>query len=116
MLERVLEIAKELYPVSGGEEKLLENLCRVACGRLDARLRADAEREAYADAYVTAAVWLVMDGMGAGTGGESVKRFSAGDLTIERGETESGGLASRAWALMEPYLKDEGFVFRGVRG
>lgn len=116
MLERVLELAKSLHPVTGGQEVLLENLCRIACQRLDSRLREDAAEEEYADAYVTAAVWLALDGMNAGSQADGVKKFSAGDLTIETGSGSSQGLSDRAWELMRPYLKDSQFVFRGVRG
>lgn len=116
MLEQVLELAKSLHPVSGGQEVLLEKLCRIACGRLDSRLREDVKAEEYADAYVTAAVWLALDGMNANGRAESVKKFSAGDLTIETDEGSAEGLEGRAWELMGPYLKDSGFVFRGVRG
>lgn len=116
MLEQVLELAKSLYPVTGGQEILLESLCRAACQRLDSRLREDAAIEEYADAYVAAAVWLVLDGMNAGSQADGVKKFSAGDLTIETGSGDSQVLSDKAWELMRPYLKDSEFVFRGVRG
>lgn len=116
MLKQVLELAKSLYPVSGGQEVLLENLCRIACSRLDSRLREDAKAEEYTEAYVTAAVWMALDGMSASGQADGVKKFSAGDLTIETDGTKGDGLESRAWELMKPYLKDNEFVFRGVRG
>ena len=50
-------------------------------------------------------------------GEEDVRRFSAGDLTIETGGGERGGrLRRQAEQIMAPYRKDDGFAFRGVRG
>jgi hypothetical protein len=112
MEERVIELAKNLRAVSGGEEELLENLCRAACQRLDRRLRDGVTAEDCADAYVTAAVWLALAGLESQSG--SVSRFSAGDVTVEK--SGAGELENRAWRLMAPYVKDGDFVFRGVRG
>lgn len=116
MVEQVLELAKSLADLREEEEPLLERLCRAACQRLDGRLKEGLSAEDCADAYLTAAVWLALGGMTGGTASGEVKKFSAGDLTIER---ETGGadkLEERAWALMRPYLRDDEFVFRGVRG
>lgn len=115
MVERVIALAESLYPVTDGEQVLLAQLCAAACERLNSRLRMGVSPEDCADAYVTAAVWLALDGMqGCGSAG-GVKRFSAGDFAVEREET-GAGFADRAWALMAPYIRDEGFVFRGVPG
>lgn len=116
MVEQVLEMAKGLRPVSGGEEALLEALCREACRRLDSRLRSGVSAEDCADAYVVAAAWLALAGLRESGGAGGISRFSAGDVTIEKSGGASEGLESRAWALMRPYLLDEDFVFRGVRG
>jgi hypothetical protein len=113
MEERVIELAKSLRGVSGGQEELLERLCRAACQRLDRRLREGVTAEDCADAYVTAAVWLALAGLNAQSGG-AVSRFSAGDVTVEK--SGAGELENRAWRLMAPYVKDGDFVFRGVRG
>ena len=116
MAEQVLELVKSLVSEGRAQSPMLECLCRAACQRLDARLKAGMSPEDCGDAYLTAAVWLVLSGLDAGSAAEGVKKFSAGDLTVER---ESGGgdrLEARAWALMKPYLRDDGFVFRGVPG
>lgn len=112
MLERVMETAKGLREVSGGEEAFLELLCRTACRRLDSRLRPGVTAQDCPEAYVTAAVWLALDGLDGGSGG--ISRFSAGDVTIEKDGGAQGTLEQRAWALMGPYLRDDGFVFRRV--
>jgi hypothetical protein len=114
MEERVIELAKSLRGLSGGEEELLERLCRAACLRLDSRLRDGVTAGDCADAYVTAAVWLALAGLSAQSG--RVSRFSAGDLTVEKGAGTASELEQQAWKLMAPYVRDEDFVFRGVRG
>ena len=64
-------------------------------------------------ALALAAAWTAL----AMLGEEDVRRFSAGDLTIETGGGERGGrLRRQAEQIMAPYRKDDGFVFRGVRG
>ena len=46
-----------------------------------------------------------------------VTALSAGDMTVRReGGGDSGELFRRAMDLMAPFLRDDGFVFRGVRG
>jgi hypothetical protein len=115
MEERVIELAKSLRTVSGGQEELLERLCRAACRRLDGRLRDGVTAEDCADAFVTAAVWLALAGLNAQSGG-TVSRFSAGDVTVEKSGGEASQLETQAWRLMAPYVRDENFVFRGVRG
>lgn len=112
MLERVMETVRGLREVSGGEEAFLELMCRAACRRLDGRLRPGVTAEDCPEVYVTAAVWLALDGLDGGNGG--IGRFSAGDVTIEKDAGARGELEKRAWALMRPYLKDDGFAFRRV--
>ncbi len=116
MVEQVLELAKSLTAVSGAEETVLESLCRAACAALDSRLKEGVAAADCADAYLVAAVWLALSGLEAGTASGGVKKFSAGDLTIEQDSGGSGQMEDRAWALMRPYIRDDGFVFRGVRG
>jgi hypothetical protein len=115
MEERVLELAKSLHPVTDGQAELLATLCRAACRRLDGRLRDGVTANECADAYVTAAVWLALAGLDAQSGG-TVSRFSAGDVTVEKSGQDPGQLEARAWKLMAPYVRDDNFVFRGVRG
>ena len=46
-----------------------------------------------------------------------VTALSAGDISVRReGGGEGGTLSQRAMELMAPFLRDDGFVFRGVRG
>ena len=47
-----------------------------------------------------------------------VERFSAGDVTIQTGSAASrrSGREALARRTLRPWLRDEGFRFRGVRG
>ena len=114
MEDEVLALAKSLGQIGEKEAQVLGTLCGEASRTLDRRLRGGVRPEDCADAYRLAAAWLALAALEESRGG--VRRFSAGDLTIEK---DSGGgktLESRAWALMRPYVRDDDFVFRGVRG
>ena len=116
MVEQVLELAKSLASVGEAEAPLLECLCRAACRRLDVRLKEGVAAEDCADTYLVAAAWLALASLEGGTAEGGVKKFSAGDLTVEQDPARGDKLEAKAWALMEPYLKDDGFVFRGIPG
>lgn len=117
MTEQVLELVQALGG-TGQDEELLNTLCAAACRTLDRRLRDGLTAEDCQGAYPLAAAWLVMDWLRTGRGLEGVTALSAGDISIRRdgGASNGAGLAQRALELMAPYLKDEGFVFRGVEG
>ncbi len=113
MEDEVLALAKSLGQIGEKETQVLGTLCGEACRTLNRRLLPGVTAENCADAYKLAAAWLALAALEESRGG--VRRFSAGDLTIEK---DSGGkaLENRAWALMRPYVRDDDFVFRGVRG
>lgn len=113
MEDEVLALAKSLGQIGEKETQVLGTLCGEACRTLNRRLLPGVTAENCADAYRLAAAWLALAALEESRGG--VRRFSAGDLTIEK---DSGGkaLENRAWALMRPYVRDDDFVFRGVRG
>lgn len=113
MLERILELAESLHPVSGGERTALEALCGAACRKIDGRLKRGVTAEDCGEAYVTAAAWLALAGL---EESGQVRRFSAGDLAVEMAEGTGKSLEDRAWALLDGYIRDTEFVFRGVRG
>lgn len=69
------------------------------------------------EAYRLAAAWLAADWLRDTQGLSGVTALSAGDISVRReGGADSGKLSRRAMELMAPYLRDEGFVFRGVEG
>ncbi len=115
MTQQVLELLKKLRP-STEDEGVLELLCRTACSRLDGLLAEGVKPEDCGDSYPLAAAWLAMDWLDNMGDGANITALSAGDLTVRRSDSGQGGRSRRALELMAPYLRDEGFVFRGVRG
>ena len=104
---------------AGQDEEMLRTLCATACRTLDRRLRDGLAAEDCEGAYPLAAAWLAMDWLRGSQGMDGITSLSAGDISVRR-EAGGGGsgekLSQRAFELMGPYLKDEGFVFRGVEG
>lgn len=116
MEDKVLELAQSLCQ-GQADEDLLATLCREACRRIDSRLRPGVAPADCADAYTVAAAWLALAGWQTGRRGDGVRRFAAGDLSVEKDEGAAAQqLEDRAWALMRPYVQETDFVFRGVRG
>ncbi len=117
MTEQVMELVRTLG-CAGQDEETLRTLCAAACRTLDRRLKDGLTAEDCEGAYPLAAAWLVMDWLRGSRGMEGVTSLSAGDISVRR-ETaggDGGGLTQRAMELLGPFLKDEGFVFRGVSG
>ena len=115
MENRVLELAAALGRVEESERERLRPLCRAAVLEWSGRLREGLRPEDCGSAFPMASAWWALALLDAR---ENVKRFSAGDLTVETGtEYGRGGTLRRsAEALMRPYVRDECFAFRGVQG
>lgn len=117
---KILEYAKLMGQVGEGQEALLEDLCQAAEAELAGKLREGLAPEDCAGAFPAAAAWLALAGLCAGQGavGEPPS-WSAGAVSVSgaapAGE-RAGTLRKQAFELMAPYLRDEGFFFRGVRG
>ena len=116
MTEQVLELSLALG-AAGQDETMLRTLCQNACDMLDRRLRDGLTAEDCGEAYPLAAAWIALDWLRSGQGLDGVTYLSAGDMTVrrERGG-EVGSLSRRALELMRPFLRDDGFVFQGVKG
>ena len=117
MTGQVMELVQALGG-AGQDEDVLHTLCANACQMLDRRLRDGLGPEDCEGAYPLAAAWLAMDWLRGSQGMDGITSLSAGDISVRR---ETGGgdgskLTQRALELMAPYLRDDGFVFRGVRG
>ena len=112
-----MELAQALGG-AGQDEETLRTLCVNACQVLDRRLKDGLAAEDCQGAYPLAAAWLAMDWLRCGQGLEGITSLSAGDISVRReaGGPDGGTLSRRAFELMGPYLRDDGFVFRGVRG
>ena len=113
----MLELVQALAG-AGQDEELLRTLCAAACRVLNRRLRDGLTAEDCEGIYPLAAAWLVMDWLQGGQGLEGVTSLTAGDISVRReaGSVDGGKLSRRALELMRPYLRDDGFVFRGVSG
>lgn len=112
MAEQVLELLKQLRRCTETDTVLLM-LCRAACSRLDGMLKDGVTAEACGESYLLAAAWMAAEWLDDTEGG-GITALSAGDLSVRR--EGSGGGRARAMELMAPYLREEGFVFQGVRG
>ena len=118
MVDQVMELVLALGG-AGQNGDVLRTLCGAVCRMLDKKLRDGVTAEDCQEAYPLAAAWLVMDWMRGRQGLEGITALSAGDISVkcEAGSGNSSGKLSRqAFELMAPWLKDDGFVFRGVRG
>ena len=102
---------------AGQDEAVLRTLCQNACNMLDRRLRDGLTAEDCGDAYPLAAAWIALDWLRGSQGMDGVTYLSAGDLTVRReGGGDDGSLSQQAMEIMSPFLRDDGFVFRGVKG
>ena len=116
MTEQVLELLRALGG-AGQDEAVLRTLCGSACRTLDSRLKDGLTAEDCGGAYPLAAAWLALDWLRGSQGMDGVTYLSAGDRTVRReGSGDGGSLSRRAWEIMSPFLRDDGFVFRGVKG
>ena len=116
MTEQVLELLQKLGG-AGQDEAVLRTLCQNACNMLDRRLRDGLTAEDCGEAYPLAAAWIALEWLREGQGMDGVTYLSAGDLTVRReGGGDGGSLSQKAMELMSPFLRDDGFVFRGVKG
>lgn len=115
MTEQVLELLKKLRTCTE-DETVLELLCKTACSRLDGMLKENLTAADCGEDYVLAAAWLVMDWLEDMSDGANITALSAGDLTVRREGGSQSRMKDLAMELMSPYMRAEGFVFRGVRG
>lgn len=119
MTEQILALCRAM---GAGQEELLLPLALAVKDQLAGRLKEGASPEDCGTAFPLAAAMLVTDRLSAVTGGGGsgeITSFTAGDLTIRK-EAGGGGanrtLSAQAEGLLAPWLKDGGFVFRGVEG
>ena len=95
------------------QENLLQMLCRVAKAQLEGRLRPGITAEDCRSDFVSAGSLLALAALSESDGGP--ERFTAGDLTIQRGSQSAAAqcLRGQAELLMMPYVRDS-FAFLGV--
>ena len=113
MRDEVLRLAAALGKVEESEE--LSLLCGAAVEELTGMLRPGVTPEECGEGFCLAAAWMALAGLAAG--GEDVESFTAGEVSIRQGDGAARRRALRMQAkqVMKPWLKDECFLFRGVR-
>ena len=116
MTGEIVALAKAMG-ADPSQEALLTLLCQAAQQELERALKPGLTPEDCESAFLPAAAWMALAGLRAGDGGEGVTAFTAGDVTIRRESgREAAALLEQARRLMAPYVADEGFFIRGVRG
>ena len=112
------EKAAELAVTLGKQEKSekLTLLCGAAVEELKSRMKRGVTPEDCGEAFPLSAAWLALSGLE--TAGDDVERFTAGAVSVWRrdGSFRQKALRLQALQVMRPWLEDEGFVFRGVKG
>lgn len=113
-MEETVNLAAALGKRERTEE--LELLCAAAEEELTALLRKGVSPQDCGEAFPLAAAWMALAGMD--TAEDGVESFTAGAVSIRRGDGSARRKALRLQAMqvMKPWLRDEGFAFRGVRG
>ena len=97
---------------------VLTAMCAAAASELEARLKTGVSAELLGGTFTTAAGVLALGMYCAVKNPEGLKRFQAGNLSVEYadGEASPERLRQAAEALLSAYLADRGFGFLGVPG
>lgn len=100
----------------GEDEEELRVLCGAAVEELKGLLREDVTPEDCGEVFPLAAAWMALGA--AEISGDGVESFTAGEVSIRKkdGLERRAALRLQAMEVMKPWLRDTGFVFRGVRG
>lgn len=99
------------------ESEGLRTLCEAAEDELTGWLREGVTAADCGQCFVLAGAWLALAAREVAED-DGVSSFTAGEVTVRQGDRKARGQALRLQArqVMRPYLRDEGFSFRGVRG
>lgn len=115
-----MALAQNLGQVSEDQLPVLEILCRAAEEELTARLRAGVTPADCGAVFPLGCAWLALSGLAGGqpAGGA---QFTAGSVTIREGSSgqslaQAAAYRQQGEAVLAPYLRDRGFLFRGVEG
>lgn len=120
MTEKIFELAQGLARTDAEDEAALRPLCQAAEEELTGRLRPGVTVEDCGDSFQLAAAMLALSGLAAAGAAGGVRRFSAGDVTVEEQSTDAEARAAvlrrQAERMLAGFLRDDGFAFRGVCG
>ena len=119
MTERILELAREMCGAEEGDP-LLEALCHAAETAWTARLKHGVTPADCGEVFLCAAAFTAAADHLAGQCGGDVESFTAGEISIKKrsgsGWNDSEAMRKIAERLMAPYVAEERFAFKGVRG
>ena len=92
--------------LSAEQDALLKMLCRVAKTNLEGRLRSGLTPEDLRADFVAAGSLLALAALSESDG--SPERFTAGELTVQRGSSSAAARCRRSQAelILMPYVKD----------
>ena len=111
------EIYAAAAELCGTESENLMTVCGAVKAQLEGRLRDGYSIEDCRDAFIMAAAVLAVEMYGDMTDLSSdVASYTAGSVTVMRQKKVGGNMKKQAETLLAPYLKDDGFAFRGVDG
>ena len=115
-----MALARNLGQVSEEQLPVLEILCRAAEREAAARLRDGVTPADCGAVFPLGCAGLALAGLAGGqpTGGA---QFTAGSVTIREAGTgqcleRAAALRQQGEAILAPYFRDRGFLFRGVEG
>lgn len=120
MEEEIVALAQKLGHVEECQVDTLRALCGPARLEVAGWLKEGTAPEACGGAFPLAAAWVALAALEAGQDG-GVERFSAGAVSVQMksgqdAAARSAALRLQARQVLRPFLRDEGFVFRGVPG
>ena len=119
MSEEIVSLAQKLGRVAETDLELLVLLCRAAEEEMAGRLREGLTPKDCGRAYVLGCAWLALAALAGNEGGSAPMKFTAGEVSIQEegsGTQRAKALRLQAETVLGPYLRDSGFVFRGVPG
>jgi hypothetical protein len=122
LTEQILNLAKTISGAADTEESLLELLCAAAAREWEERLREGLTAEDCGEAFLCAAALSAVAALAASrAGGERVSSFKAGEVSVSENSAAEAGVAAgalraQAESLMVPFIRDDRFCVRGVKG
>ena len=116
-LEEIITTARLLAgTLEDGQLAVLERLCAAVEQQLEEQLLPDMAADRYEQSFISAAAWMALAALSDGRQADGISGFTAGNLSVQRGNGSGHCLRLQAQLLMAPFVKDAGFCFLGVPG
>lgn len=118
LTERALSVAASLYGT--GDTEVLRGLCAIHIGGIARRQSCDDSDEFFEAAAISAA-YLALASLLKGRTSAVPLSFRAGDVSVDvrsagDATAAAAALKEEARSLLDPFLEDSDFMFRGVPG